>query len=73
MVTKYGEYRIRKCVKYDLGCGYRMITIWRNHDIFVSYVGTHDECDRWLENNRWQDFQILKERCRGIPIVEKSL
>jgi hypothetical protein len=48
--TKYGEKRIRKCRKYDLGSGYRLITLRRGSLISVSFLGTHDECHRWLEN-----------------------
>lgn len=53
--TKCGEARLENCVKYDLGNGYRMITIrWKNH-LFIPFVGTHDKADLWLENNRLQD------------------
>ncbi len=70
MVTNNGEYRIRKCVKYDLGGGYRLITIWRGEHVFVSYIGTHDECDRWIENNRRLQIEVLKERSQEIPVSE---
>jgi len=50
--TKHGELRIDKCIKYDLGSGYRLICIEYGGDIFITYVGTHDDCDRWIENNR---------------------
>jgi hypothetical protein len=72
MVTKNGEYRIRKCVKYDLGCGYRLITIWRGERVFVSYIGTHDECDRWIENNRRIQLQVLKDRGLEVPVSEAT-
>ena len=49
--TKYGEKRIKNCRKYDLGCGYRLITLQRGVKVFVPFLGTHDECQRWLENN----------------------
>lgn len=45
------EKRIRKCWKYDLGWGYRLITLQRGGNIFIPFLGTHDECQRWLENN----------------------
>lgn len=71
MATKNGEYRIRKCVKYDLGCGYRLITIWRGDRVFVSYIGTHDECDRWIENNRRLQLEVLKERSQEVIVSKK--
>jgi hypothetical protein len=49
--TLHGEKRIRKCVKYDLGWGFRLITILRRDCLFICYLGPHDECDRWLADN----------------------
>jgi hypothetical protein len=49
--TKYGEKRIKNCRKYDLGCGYRLITLQQGTMVFIPFFGTHDECQRWLENN----------------------
>ena len=49
--TKYGEKRIKHCRKYDLGCGYRLITVHRGETVFIPFLGSHDECQRWLENN----------------------
>jgi len=72
MVTKYGEHRIIKCIKYDLGCGYRLITIRRGDQVFVSYIGTHDECDRWIENNRRLRLQVFKDRGLKVPVSEKA-
>jgi hypothetical protein len=49
--TKYGEKRLRGCRKYDFGSGYRLITLQKDMLILVPFIGTHDECDRWLETN----------------------
>ena len=49
--TKYGEKRIKECQKYDLGCGYRLITVQRGETVFIPFLGTHDSCHRWLETN----------------------
>jgi hypothetical protein len=50
--TKHGELRIDKCRKYDLGSGYRLVCVEYGGDLFITYVGAHDDCDRWIENNR---------------------
>lgn len=50
--TKHGELRIKKCEKYDLGGGYRLIAFRRNHILHIAYMGTHDECSRWVEHHR---------------------
>jgi hypothetical protein len=47
--TKYGEKRLKNCLKYDLGCGYRLITLKRGNTVFIPFLGSHDECQRWLE------------------------
>jgi hypothetical protein len=49
--TKYGENRIKNCHKYDLGCGYRLIVLRRDSKIYIPFLGPHDDCQRWLENN----------------------
>lgn len=51
-LTKHGELRIDKCRKYDLGSGYRLICVEQDGDLVIAYVGAHDDCDRWIENNR---------------------
>ncbi|HTY62625.1 MAG TPA: hypothetical protein VMG30_10245 [Acidobacteriota bacterium] len=50
--TRHGEYRIKYCGKYDLGCGHRLVFIRRNGHIVFLYVGSHDDCFRWIERNR---------------------
>jgi hypothetical protein len=51
-LTKHGELRIEGCIKYDLGGAYRLIGLRRGSNLVLTYVGTHDDCDRWIENNR---------------------
>jgi hypothetical protein len=50
--TRNGEYRIKNCMKYDLGCGYRLVFIWRNSHITFIYIGSHDDCCRWIDRNK---------------------
>ena len=50
--TKNGELRIDGCQKYNLGGGYRLICVKRGNHLIAAYTGSHDDCDRWLENNR---------------------
>ena len=50
--TKYGEARIKNCLKFNLGNGYRLVTVRKRTRVILLYIGTHDECDRWLEGNR---------------------
>lgn len=51
-LTRHGEARIVGCRKFDLGRGYRLIYLKEGEHIFLSYIGTHNECDLWIKNNR---------------------
>lgn len=55
--TKRGEYRIKNCVKYDLGSGYRLITIRLGDRLYVPFLGDHDDADLWLERHKQDGFQ----------------
>jgi hypothetical protein len=54
--TRNGEGRIKNCVKYDLGGGYRLVTIRADHHLFICFVGSHDETNQWIEHHRYDDF-----------------
>lgn len=53
--TRHGELRLNDCRKYDLSCGFRLIGLKRERRLIFTYVGSHDDCQRWIENNR--DYQ----------------
>ncbi len=67
-LTKHGELRIRGVMKYDLGSGYRLITFRQDKDLFLLFVGNHDECHRWIENNRDLTVDQIVERCIRIHV-----
>jgi len=70
--TKYGEKRIKNCYKYDLGCGYRLITVQRGETVFIPFLGTHDSCQRWLgTNSRLKNFVVGSGR--RISITDTKL
>lgn len=50
--TKKGEQRISNCVKYNLGSGFRLITIKNGRKLFITFLGSHDETNSWLEKNK---------------------
>ncbi len=54
--TKNGEYRLKNCVKYDLGHGHRLVTVKVGHNLFITYIGCHDQTDRWIETHRYDCF-----------------
>jgi len=70
VMTKSGEHRIKKCTKYDLGCGYRLITVLDGECLFLTYIGTHDDCNLWLEKNKF--LQPRADKPRGkVFLVQK--
>jgi putative component of toxin-antitoxin plasmid stabilization module len=67
-LTKNGELRIKGCLKYDLGSGYRMVTLKQGRDLYVLYIGSHDDCHRWIENNRELPIADIQRRSRRILV-----
>jgi mRNA-degrading endonuclease YafQ of YafQ-DinJ toxin-antitoxin module len=64
--THNGELRLRYCRKYNLSCGVRLISLKRDHRLIFTYIGSHDDCQKWIENNR--DFQDEIES-RPMPLL----
>jgi len=55
--TKKGEQRMKNCVKYDLGGGYRLITVLAGEHLFIPFLGDHDDTDTWFNRHRNDTFQ----------------
>ena len=52
-LTNHGEGRIKHCRKYDLSNdAHRLVTLHTDGYIYLLHVGTHEEVDRWLNQNR---------------------
>jgi hypothetical protein len=49
--TRYGEARIKNCLKYDLVHAYRLLAVKDGDQLFFLFVGPHDECDQWINHN----------------------
>ena len=56
--TNNGELRIKNCIKYDLGNGYRLICIRRGFHLTYLFVGNHDDCSRWIERKKGIKYEI---------------
>ena len=69
IITKHGELRIKRCIKYNLGSGYRLVTFKEGRNLFVLFAGTHDDCHRWIENNREMPPACM-QRCRQCEIIK---
>ena len=67
-VTKHGELRIKGVMKYDLGSGYRLVALKQEGRFFLLFVGNHDDCHRWIENNRELSIDQIGQRCAALPL-----
>jgi hypothetical protein len=65
-VTKHGELRIKGVMKYDLGSGYRLVAFKQAGRFFLLFVGSHDDCHRWIENNRELSIDQIEQRCAAV-------
>lgn len=72
-LTRHREARIRNCVKYDLVHAYRLIGFRQGQDLFLLFLGTHDECDRWIRNNRRLRNIIAREGTQVISARDGAL
>jgi len=69
-VTKNGESRIKNCIKYDLGDGYRLITIQTDRFCAFCFAGSHHQADKWLERN--SGLVITKDKRNQLNITYQS-
>ena len=71
-ITNHGESRIRSCVKFDLGDGYRLITQQANKCIVLLFVGNHDSCEDWLNRNKGLEVVFDAEAGTLRPIFKSN-
>lgn len=63
--THYGENRLKDCRKYDLSCGFRLVGLKRGRRLIFTSLGSHDDCQDWIENHRQNP-----EKIESIPVPE---
>lgn len=66
-VTNHGESRIAKCVKYNLGDGWRLVTVQDSRVCGFIFMGDHDDVDRFLEQHSGTRFGIKDGRLVLVP------
>ncbi len=67
-LTGWGEKRIEGCLKYDLGEGFRVICFRRGETLFISYIGAHDECQKYLDHFSHRHNWVAKENGTTLPV-----
>ena len=67
------EARVRQLFKYDLGKGYRLITVKKHADLYILFIGDHDRCDRWLDTYSKKKPGNTEVELRSYPVRPPSL
>jgi hypothetical protein len=65
--TNNGETRIPKCVKYNLGDGWRLVTVQDNRVCGFIFVGDHDDVDQFLDRHKGTRFGIRDGKLVQVP------
>jgi superfamily I DNA/RNA helicase len=71
-ITNHGEGRIKSCVKFDLGDGYRLITQQAKKCIVFLFAGNHESCEDWLNRNRGLEIAFDMEAGTLRPIYKSD-
>jgi len=61
-LSRKGDARIRNCLKYNLGKGYRLVCVKEKNNIYVLFSGNHDSCHTWLDNHRSLKIEKIMEQ-----------
>lgn len=69
-MTRHGEFRIKNCIKFDIGKGYRMVCVKEDDCVYLLFVGTHDACSAWVENNRNFEPDPTRSNIITYPVVK---
>jgi hypothetical protein len=70
-LADHGEHRLDGCIKYDIGGGFRLVCFKRGDHLYFSYVGTHDDCHRWLNQSKNRP-HLVGKREAVTTVVEKK-
>lgn len=50
LLKRKTDKRVKNCLKFDLGSGFRLICVSEGDIVYVLFVGDHDSSDNWLDN-----------------------
>jgi len=68
--TNNGESRIAHCFKYDLGDGYRLVTIQKGVICMFLYFGDHDSTQKWIDKNKGLKLTINNDN--SVQVVHSA-
>lgn len=65
------DARLANGTKYYMGNGFRMVTVEAGEELFLVYIGAHDSCHRWVENNRNLQLEPIRQRSRPYQVMRQ--
>ncbi len=68
LLSRKKDLRIKNLYKFNLGRGYRLVSIKEKETIYVLFFGTHDQCDRWLDDHRKK-----KPHQKPLPMISYAV
>ncbi len=71
-LADHGEHRIDGCIKYNIGGGFRLICFKRGDHLYFSFVGTHDDCHRWLNQSKNRPGLVGKREAITSAVKKKN-
>lgn len=66
-LTNHGETRIAKCLKYDLGDGWRLVTVQDDRTCGFIFLGDHDDVERFLDQQKGSRFGVRDGKLVVVP------
>ncbi len=78
LMKRKTDRRVKNCLKFDLGFGYRLVCIKEEKIIYVLFVGNHDNCDNWLDNRSKKNphktaLEMHSYTFENIPVSENTM
>ncbi len=67
-LTRYGENRVKNCLKFDLKYGYRLVCMKEDDRLILLFIGDHEEVDRWARNSRGKVL-FREEKVVEVPLA----
>jgi hypothetical protein len=71
-LTRHGDARIKNCLKYDLGKGFRLVCVKDGRNFYVLFAGSHDRCDTWMDKHRNLKVPVLTPGMERLRVKPRS-
>jgi hypothetical protein len=68
-MTPRWDRRVKNCLKFNLGQGYRLVCIKDKQDLYLMFVGDHDASDAWLDRFTWSAFTRAVSPLRPLNLA----